>query len=144
MRTLSFSIAILVSLLLPSGVLANSPLAERCQDLGQNGNYQQARDLVDKYISEYPNDNDALFCRAGAKNELGDLQGSLADLKLAYRIDESRVDILRGMILVYQKLGNKTAMCKVWSTLKVRNITAPRDLRYDLNSNFGREINSQC
>lgn len=131
-------------LLLPTPVLADSELAEKCQELGRNEQYRQAIDIVDKYLGQFPGDNNALFCRAGAKNALGDSQGALQDLQAAYKLDESRVDILRGIILVYQKLGEKSKMCRTWSILKYRNITAPRDYRFDLDTDFGRELQSVC
>jgi len=137
-------IALMFAFLVPTPAFSASELADKCRELGQSNQFQEAVQLVNKYETSFPNDQDAIYCRATAKYALGDKKGALIDLKKAYSYDPTYLTVLKDIIRVYGELGDKVGMCESWSILKTRNMLASRDDRYDLNTEYGSRLNRTC
>ena len=137
-------IALMLVFLTPTSAFSASELAGKCRELGRSKQFQAAIQLVDKYESSFPNDENAIYCRGEAKYSLGDKKGALLDLKEAYSYDPTYLEVLKGIIQIYQELGDEAGMCENWSLLKMRNAHASRDDRYDLDTPYGYRLDRAC
>lgn len=140
-RALGF---LLLTFLFPAPAWSESELETKCKQLGRDKSLREAIQLVDKYEAKFPKDAGAVFCRGTAKFMLGDQKGAISDLEKAYRYDPTYVAILKDMVVMLEKMGNKSKMCETWSFFKFQNMRAPRSERFDPNSEYGRKIDRTC
>ncbi|MDN3670747.1 tetratricopeptide repeat protein [Echinicola jeungdonensis] len=95
------------------GLLLSAALLWGCGKSGNSagdtlyaeGNYQQAVEAYSEQLKNYPKNEEVLYRRGRAYEELGNLEEAIADFEAAVKLDSKNTKFLLGLSNLYQKQG---------------------------------------